>query len=313
MRDRPEDAPIRREGYEGPGGRLVVWLAAGVARAGCGDPGELVAELERAALEGRYADAEAASAALVGAFGCGPRADPTLIARMWLCESVILAARGEAEACDSALAAAARVSPTTWNGLFGPALHERWVAASQAPSGPPGRILVDLPDGYVGVVDGAETPFPAVLPPGLHLIQAGVEPAAATAARVVDLPPGTDLVLDLGLPPASTPAGTPEPATPATPSASPPSASSAPVSVSLPPDAFDAVQVNCDNGYTRRLEADGARLQFDDVPTLGTDGKTVRCRAYFFRGEARGSWRIAGGDDLSCGLSRVPLVSCVAR
>jgi hypothetical protein len=158
----------------------------------CGDPGVLLGELEVLVLEGRFDEAEGARERLIGAFGCGELATPDQIARMWLAEALILAS-------DDVLAAAARLSPTTWNELYGPGWKARWEAASQRPAPQLGRVdLGELPEGYVGAIDGTVTTFPATLPAGPHLLQ--VLETQVVAVQRFDLPAGLDLVLQPALP-----------------------------------------------------------------------------------------------------------------
>jgi hypothetical protein len=176
---------------------LFFWMAA-VARAECGDPGLLLEALEQATASGRFEEAEAHSQLLVHAFGCGELAEPSLVARMWVTEAVLLAVRGEVVASDDALAAAARIAPSEPPELYGSALRNRWEAAARRPLPEMGKVRLDpLPEGYLGAIDGALHEFPTDLPAGLHLLQVGPELDRMETARVFDLPPGIDLVLEL--------------------------------------------------------------------------------------------------------------------
>lgn len=172
---------------------MSLWLWMVVAHAQCDDPGPLLDTLEGYVLAGQLDEASETSARIVSAFGCGAFAEPRAVARLWLAEAVLASARGEHTAAQDALAAAARLSPETWNDLYGPVLEQRWRAASQEQS-EPGRVEIGLlPPGYVGVIDGAEMSFPALLPPGPHLLQVGLD--HAVAAMRFELPSGFDLVL----------------------------------------------------------------------------------------------------------------------
>jgi hypothetical protein len=164
-------------------------------------------DLERQALEGRLQEAELTSQALIEAFGCGPLAAPDQIARLWLAEAVLLSARGEEAASDKALVSASRLSPATWQEVYGLALKERWEDAHLRPVGEAGLLRVEpLDPGYVGAIDGVVvSSFPTVLPPGLHLLQIGLDASSMkTAFRFVQ-PSGFDLVIDPKLPPLPVP------------------------------------------------------------------------------------------------------------
>jgi hypothetical protein len=173
---------------------MGLWLWVAAARAECGDPELLLGELEAMVLEGRFAEAEAVRERLVGAFGCGELAAPEQVARMWLAEALVLGARDEQQASDEALAAAARIAPSTWTETYGPAWKARWQAAA-AREAEPGRVeLAGLPEDHVGAVDGAVMSFPATLPPGPHLLQ--VLDTRAVASMRFELPASLDLVLE---------------------------------------------------------------------------------------------------------------------
>jgi hypothetical protein len=176
----------------------LFFTIAAVARAECDDPELLLESLEQATASGRFEEAETSSKLLVEALGCGKLAHPSLVARMWVTEAVLLSVRGEVAASDDALAAAARIAPSEPPELYGSAVRKRWEAASRRPLPEMGRVRLDpLPEGYLGVIDGALHEFPTDLPAGLHLLQVGPELDRMETARVFDLPPGLDLVLEL--------------------------------------------------------------------------------------------------------------------
>ncbi|MEZ4235254.1 MAG: hypothetical protein R3F59_03665 [Myxococcota bacterium] len=187
---------------------LVALFAVSVeARAACDDdPAALVAVLEQATMDGRFEAADQASDALVASFGCGGPADRAVIARLWLSRAVLAAARGDDAAADDALAAAARVSPGTWNEMYGPTLRQRWEQSAARPVAAYGRLRLDpLPGGAVSAVDGERLDLPADLAAGLHLLQVGPSARDFAAAQIFYLPPGLELVLDPGLPSAPPP------------------------------------------------------------------------------------------------------------
>jgi hypothetical protein len=205
-------AAIRPNGPRRPVQRLLPFLllievvTGPAAAAACADPVDIVAALEQATMEGRFDVADRASDALVASFGCGGPADKELVARLWLSRAVLAAARGDDAAATDALAAAKRVSPTTWNEMYGPTLRERWEQSASLPAGAVGSLRLDSlpdgaphPDGAHSAIDGERVSLPAEVPSGLHLLQVGPSPRNFTGAQVFYLPPGLELVLDPGL------------------------------------------------------------------------------------------------------------------
>ena len=184
---------------------LVLGLFSIVARAECPDRTVLLDELDRQVLEGRFDQADVTKQAVVAAFGCGPVADPTLVARLWLAEAVMLSARSDAGASEM-FAAAARLSPGTWTENYGPTLRKEWEEAGRIPSGEPGTIRLEpLFPGTVAALDGTVRSFPATVDTGPHLLQVGSGPSDMASALRFDLPSGIDLVLDPKLPPPAVP------------------------------------------------------------------------------------------------------------
>lgn len=167
-----------------------------VARAECGDRASLLDELDQQVLEGRFEQAEITKQTVVAAFACGSLAEPTLVARLWLAEAVMLAARDDPGAPEL-FAAASRLSPTTWTEAYGPSLRKRWEEAERLPVKPSGTVRIDpLVSEYIAALDGTVLVFPAQVPAGPHLLQVGPRPTEMASALRFDLPPGIDLVLD---------------------------------------------------------------------------------------------------------------------
>lgn len=189
---------------------LVLGLLSAVARAGCPDRTALLDTLDRQVLEGRFDQAELTQQALVAALGCGPVAEPALVARLWLAEAVMRSARSDPSASEL-FAAAARLSPGTWTEAYGPTLRKQWEEAAGLPqTGVDGTIRIEpLYPGTLAALDGTVRGFPATVDAGPHLLQVGPAPSDMAAALRFDLPSGIDLVLDPKLPP---PALTPVPA-----------------------------------------------------------------------------------------------------
>lgn len=178
---------------------MWVWWLVATAQATC-DPVALVDQLEKAVLDARFDDAEAISKQMVEAFGCSPRADQAVLARLWNAESVMLDGFGESSAADDALRAAFRTSPTTWNPAFGEGRRTRQQALGNA--GAPGLVRIEpLTPGTFAAIDGEMVQLPATVAPGLHLVQIGREPNAIYDARIIDLPAASDVVLTFDPPP----------------------------------------------------------------------------------------------------------------
>lgn len=189
---------------------LSLWSLSlsGLASASCGDAWTSIRALEDAVVEGRYPEASEHSRATIEAFGCGPLAPPELVARLLLAEALILRAEGEAEASDDALVAAARLSTGIWVEAYGSELRAHQLELFLQRSNDPersaeGRLVLKppLPEGFFGGVDGVPyDTFPLSLIPGLHLVQVGDDPQQMQVARLVELMPRTELVLQTGLP-----------------------------------------------------------------------------------------------------------------
>lgn len=210
----------------------ILWLPvlSSPARAQCADPLPLIDVLEQAAASGRHGEAAARSSEVVEAFGCGPPADPALVARLWLAEAILLRAEGELASSDDALLAAARISTGIWVEDYGAELRARQLELHLEATEPPAVGTLSLepalgPD-HVAAIDGIlQESFPASLPAGPHLVQVGSDPQHMALARVVELLPSTELVVRTGLP------GPPSPVEPRP--TEPPAQADAP---SSPPD-----------------------------------------------------------------------------
>lgn len=183
---------------------MGIWLlTVALARAGCVDAPPLVAELERAATEGRLGEGEMVKARLLAAFSCGPLATPELLARMWLADAVMLSLRGDEDAATDALAAAAQAAPEVWNDVYGPEFRRRHQAAQGLAPGV-GHIVFDVtvegeaPVGrpVVTAVDGEVlTDVTPAVPSGLHVAQIGFGRGDVRFAQEVYVVPGQDLVV----------------------------------------------------------------------------------------------------------------------
>lgn len=182
---------------------LVVWLmATTTARAECVAQPVRVTNLEQAVLAERDDEARLAVGQLIESFGCGPLAQPELLARLWLAEAMLFDRIGETLAANDALLAAGKVSPSTWVEGYGLAMRVRQLRlmASERFDRPPGTIEVD-PVGYVTGIDGGRVDrLPAEVAAGLHLVQVGPSVTEMKHAELVDVVPDTAVVVQTGLP-----------------------------------------------------------------------------------------------------------------
>jgi len=183
---------------------IVVWIIATTAHADCVPQPERLTELERAVLAGRNEEARASVDRLVEAFGCGPMAEPGILARLWLAQAVLFDRSGETLAANEALLAAGERSPSTWVDGYGLAMRVRQLrlmASDILRDRPRGTVEVE-PEGYFTGIDGLRHDrFPAAIPAGLHLVQVGPSAREMRHAELVDVLPETDLVVVTGLEP----------------------------------------------------------------------------------------------------------------
>jgi len=196
---------------------VVVGLLIAAARAACPDTAAALAEAEAALFEGRLDEASERLDDVEQAFGCA-LVSPTDLARFWVAEGARLWWKGDAGAAAIAFRAAARVSPDTFDPTYGQKIRAAWEAERGARA-PAATLLLAGGAGRATFLDGRPTLFPASVPAGLHLVQAGRSSTAIEFGRVVDLPPGVTLELDLPAPapapvavaPAPLPAPAPAP------------------------------------------------------------------------------------------------------
>jgi hypothetical protein len=192
---------------------MGVWLLISAAWATCPDPAAGVATAERAVVEARFDDAEAALAQAEAGFVCGDPADPDVLARMWMAEGAWLVLQDRNDEAKESFAAAKRVSPDLWNADYGDRI--RAVYDESRDSGEMGQLsLRPAPDAYAAYLDGDEAVFPRSAEAGLHLIQVGPRTKAAQFGKVVALMPGDTLVVTTDLvevAPAPTPVAVTQP------------------------------------------------------------------------------------------------------
>ena len=167
--------------------------------ADCPVPDHLLHEAETAIVDGRHDVAAERFTEVQAAFGCSEPASAEQIARMWNAEGARLHLSGDPTTASDAFAAAARVSPATWNPDFGPELKGARDAAAAAGRGAAGSVLLEPDPGeFQPVLDGLEVDNPTPASAGLHLVQVLDTDGLSLYGTVVYVPPGEDLVVDTG-------------------------------------------------------------------------------------------------------------------
>ncbi len=178
---------------------MGIWLlVAGSVWAGCGDIDAATELAENAAFEARVADAHNALGAAEQALGCGPRATPEQLARLWLAESLVYTLEGDPTAAREALAAAARVAPEFWVDAYGESLRAEHAALGAVEVPADATIVVrPAPRLWSVWIDGRPAPASAPVPPGLHALQVG--PGDDVQFGRTLLVPSGEFVLSTGL------------------------------------------------------------------------------------------------------------------
>jgi len=169
---------------------LMLSLIPAAQAEGCDVRDSALDEFENAVIEYRLADAETALGTLDGSLVCGDVMKPRQIARMWLAEAVLLQLLGEKEDATIAFAAVSRVDNEYWNADFGPEMRRLYDTAWKAEVGRGIIVLEPEPTGYIATLNGVPASFPAELPEGLHMVQAGETLRTITFARIVHVKRG---------------------------------------------------------------------------------------------------------------------------
>lgn len=171
----------------------MMFLAlVGVATAACPDITESIELATGALIEG--ADTTPALTEAETRLSC-TRVDGPLLARLWLVHGAAKLLAGDAVGAEPFFAAAAVVSPTTFDDRLGPDVRKAWESAKLQG---PGRILIDRPV----LLDGKRiNRFPHVADSGPHAVQ-GV---GLDWARVVVVAPNEELTVSVPVPTTSAP------------------------------------------------------------------------------------------------------------
>jgi hypothetical protein len=176
---------------------LLIGALVGVSWAQeCEDVAVLVAQAEGDVESFFLAEAESELNRAKIAYGCGPIADPEVLARLWQTEGVTRVMKGEEADSVGSFAASARVAPGVWNENYGPQMRKKYdLAVAEVGQGESQLRLRALPKGFQVVLDGQIAEAPYKTQSGLHLVQAGPPEANAEWARVIDLPPEEQVVV----------------------------------------------------------------------------------------------------------------------
>lgn len=174
-------------------------LPAAAAAHDCPDPGLILDKAESSVVEGRFEDAALLAEETEAAFACGPLAQPEHLARLLNLTAVRLQLEGDTAGAAEAFAAAARVSPATWNPAYGAELRGVRDAAAAAGRGAGGTLtLAPDPGDFQPALDGLEVEVPTPAASGLHLLQVLDTDGRALFGEVVFVPAGETLLVDTG-------------------------------------------------------------------------------------------------------------------
>ncbi len=183
-------------------GGLVLLSATSPAEAAahdCPDRALLLETAEDSLVSGRLDDSEQLEGEIESAFACGPPADPVNIARLFNVKGVRLFLQSDTTASTESFAAAARISPNTWNTEYGAELRGVRDEAATAARGAGGTLSLEPdPGDFQPALDGVELALPTPAASGLHLIQVLDTDGRSLYGQVVYLPSGQDLLVDTG-------------------------------------------------------------------------------------------------------------------
>ncbi len=180
---------------------MAVWLLIPTAMAAeCADPAAQADRARDAVLTADLDTAAEAVAAAESAFACSGTAQPEVLAKLWLAESLLWTYEGDPAAAQDALAAAAWVAPGVWDSGYGEPTRDRHLAlAGQEPAADASIAVQPPTTSWLTAVDGQAVSAPAAVRPGLHLVQVGPTSSEMRFAKFVYVSPGQNLVVETGL------------------------------------------------------------------------------------------------------------------
>lgn len=174
-------------------------LPAAAAAHDCPEPALILDKAESSVVEGRFDDADQLGAEAEAAFACGPLAEAEQLARLLNVTAVRLHLDGDTAGAAEAFAAAARVSPTTWNEAYGAELRGVRDTAAAAGRGAGGTLTLEPePGDFKPALDGVEVTVPSPAASGLHLLQVLDTDGRALYGELVFVPAGETLLVDTG-------------------------------------------------------------------------------------------------------------------
>ncbi len=198
-------------------GAVLLFSQQADASDSCDPPSALVAQADRAVVEGRFTDMPDLLQRFDDALACAEQVDVRTLAAFFRAEGAWFALTGLETESDLAFRSAARLAPNEWTAAFGIGLQDRFNMSSSGRAGAPGSIrLAPLPDDPTLqlYIDGRTASAHATVDPGLHALQlvrppdSVVRPGEARFGRVVAVFPGENVVVNPGmLPPEKAPQG----------------------------------------------------------------------------------------------------------
>lgn len=185
------------------GGGVLILAAIHAALAACPETEPALEAVQSALLEARIDDAQEAIEVAGSSLLCGEQVQRKALSRYWLLRGAVEHFAGRPKPAANAFVAAYRTDPTVKIEDFGKAFDEAVeLAVLEAPH-TFGRVKLDPARVDAEVwVNGAERALPSELDTGLYAVQL-VDRERVVFAQLVDLLPGTEVVLETGLPPVT--------------------------------------------------------------------------------------------------------------
>jgi hypothetical protein len=189
---------------------VISLLLLASAHAACPDPTTALDAAEAAVVAGDLKRAEGANLDAMAAFGCGPAADPSMLARMWNAQGAALLIAGDSVSAHIAFRAAHRVAPGVWDARYGADMAAAAKLAAAEATADGQLAWTGGPDDAQAFIDGQPATQPATVAGGLHVFQAAQGGATWFASNTY-VPPGDLNTLELPFPFSSSVAENTEP------------------------------------------------------------------------------------------------------
>jgi len=176
---------------------LLAATAFEAAAADCPQPDKRLFDAEQDVISFYLQDAANYATEAVASFGCSDKAQPPQVARLFLVHGMIRFLQDDMAGAERAFWSAKQLQPTTWQEDYGPKARALYESASLAGSASPASVsMKGFGAGDWLTVNGLEATPPLQLPPGMHLLQVG-SGDIARFARILDIQPGTDLIVSV--------------------------------------------------------------------------------------------------------------------